>query len=300
MAEKVNYCVFGCGNENNPTNIENIKKLRILSEKVAENTQSLNEIKNVLDKWKFGFSSEAISALAREKKFKKETIRLIPLEADNKKYGYINEDTLTWEIEPIFKYAFKFYNGYAMVKLDIYNSDNFVTIINTKGEVICHWEKDKSNYWHCGEVSEGFIKVGKELKDPIEFFKDVYGYFNIFNYFQIEPQFTRCEDFRNGIAVVEVHNRMKGIINTQGEYIFKSGPNTTIDRDYSNCIFGELIFVSKNRSIGLMTIEGKWAIEPQFDNLYKKNNLNTDYILDGKIGEKWYKIDYYLNITPAE
>ncbi len=100
-------------------------------------------------------------------------------------YGYIDTEG-EYVIDPIYKNAQEFTNGFATVK----NKDGLDGVINTKGEEVvpCQYE-DILNI-----SEEGIVPVKKD---------GLYGYYSVENGWIIEPKYKDASPFNSGLAWVE-------------------------------------------------------------------------------------------------
>lgn len=170
--------------------------------------------------------------------------------ADNK-YGFIGTDG-KYKINPSYKAAGFFSEGLACVVAE----DGKPQFIDEKGEVKLTVNEGR----YCGIFSEGLALVGVEGKEGIK-----WGYMNKEGSMVINPQFDAAGVFKEGMASVAQTNKdngetLWGFIDTKGSLVinhqFKGGAAT-----FSN----GLAMVSDGKKIGYVDKQGKYVINPQFD-----------------------------------
>ena len=214
-------------------------------------------------------------------------IKAVVRDGDDDKYGFMDDKSCHWIIEPRFDNLGRFIarHGVAPARMD-----GLWGVIDRQGNWLC-----KPRFDEVGSFDNSFCLA--MAKDGHR-----YGFINPKGEWIIEPKFQYAEDFedRSGFAVVEVHNRF-GFINSRGEYtiaptmidrpckfetktglshVYSDGPWYYIDT-HGNRVDIEVDWSDKiNRwptpkaKCGLMDKDGKVVIEPKFDMVYGFDDEN--------------------------
>ena len=214
------------------------------------------------------------------------------------KYGYINESG-DFVVEPIYKNAGLFYNGFAII-----DGDEGRAFIDTEGNVVSHWYEDVESF------SNGLAAVKTDGQ---------WGYINEEGKWAIQPQFSGAESFTEDGAAMVLFDGKYGFIDTTGKYIVSpkydqannfsegyaavcsdgswsfitlSGEKLTsykFDRvgDFKN----GAAWVEEDDEYGFINTSGRYIVSPQFKDVgeFGKNGLAPVLTDDNKYG--------YINLS---
>jgi hypothetical protein len=172
------------------------------------------------------------------------------------KEGYINTKGEI-VIEPIYKLANTFGEGLAHVKSaekDIWG------FIDSNGKTVIDFQYKNimvvDSIYNPNAFNEGYACVG--LEDPLAKYSPM-GYIDKIVRWIIEPQYSICSPFENGIAIVKVAGK-NGFINHTGEYIVKP--------QYEGITLGfseGIAFVKINEYYGGINLGNEIVIEPRYE-----------------------------------
>ena len=183
--------------------------------------------------------------------------KLEPKEADNGKYGYVDEKG-NWVIKPKFDDACDFEDGIARVELD-----EKYGLIKTDGTYLFEPKFDDIE-----DFEDGIARVELDEK---------YGLIKTDGTYLVEPKFDDIEDFEDGIARVELDEKY-GFIKTDGTYLFE--PKFDDIEDFEDGIAWVLL----DEKWGLIKTDGTYLFEPKFDEAGAFNDGLSRVIFDGKDG----------------
>jgi len=167
------------------------------------------------------------------------------------KYGFISLDG-KYLINATYKAASPFSEGLACVVPE----DGKPQFIDEKGNV--KFTVNEARY--CGIFSEGYAAIGVESKEGVK-----WGFINKEGKTVVNPQFDGVSPFKEGLAGVAKVDKEKGetlwgFIDHKGAIIIHHQ-----FRGWSASFNDGLAMVSDGEKIGYVDSEGKYVINPQFD-----------------------------------
>ncbi len=221
-------------------------------------------------------------------------------------WGFINDEGKTI-IEPTFQSAGDFHEGAAWV-ITGSGTENLgeveVRVINKKGEVLLNAnELEKGRYYGAIDCSEGIIGFKTDV-GYIDYYdlkgKYIAGSKSALN--EDEDFITKGWHFTDGVACVTIKTKEgfnAGYIDKDGEITYLSNQIEEV-RPYKNALATALDRTS--RKWGVIDKQGKWVIEPQFDDWVIKDQygyqvFSDDGIAVVKQNGKWGAIDSEGNIV---
>lgn len=189
----------------------------------------------------------------------------IALVRNGKEYGYINTDG-KYIINPQYKYALDFSEDLACVVAE----NKSIKYINEKGKVVINLKEAE----FAGSFHNGLARVRIENK---------WGFIDKKGNISITPKYIFVKDFSEGLAPFMIYKddftRFWGCINKDGDTIIKP------DYWYIDNFINELAVVADtNSKYGYLNHDGKYEINPQFDNAQAFIRENTPVELNKKWG----------------
>lgn len=184
-------------------------------------------------------------------------------------YGFINKNGKI-VIEPQYSKISNFHDGLAAVE-DISKLSDYLTFINTKGEVVIQLEADSSvltNY-SLYYFREGLARVTLNGID--------YGYIDKSGQMVIQPKYQFAENFSDGLAAVD-NGRNWGYIDKNGQMVIPP------EFDSADPFSEGLAAIELNNKYGYIDSTGKIVIQPQYDLAFDFRGGLAVVGIDGKYG----------------
>jgi len=242
-----------------------------------------------------------------------EKIKLIPVGV-GKEYQYIDQEGKII-INPQFTYASIFYNGRAVVQTSgsenkwgfidengkfifpaiykqisiftdglawVVNENASPNAINEKGDIIFNLSVAE----HVRSFQEGYAAFSQLSADKVN---EKWGFVDKLGKISVNPQFSNVDNFSEGKCAVSNDDGKWGYIDKSGNLIIPYQFNSAQSFHAGKAI------VRLSAKVGVITLDGKYYINPQFQNMIYDNDL---YLInqDGKFG--WSDKDGKIIINP--
>ena len=203
-------------------------------------------------------------------------LALVQAHGDNPKWGFITEDG-KYKINPVYLKATVFSDGLAWVV----SENGAPSAINDDGESkVTLKEAETVKIYKEGLAAFSIIEESGREK---------WGFVDKKGKITINAQFSTTSNFSNGKCAVENTDGKWGYINNKGGLIIP------YQFDDASEFLNESAVVSLNKKKGTINKEGKYLINPQFDNIILDGEINLIW-QDGKCG--WVDKQGKIIITP--